>query len=155
MVTKFFKPEQFAALTGSYINLQEIASNIANSILEREGKVVYADNVEGDIVFTSDKSTSDTHRALLINIEPIEKISPTYNHAIDWESLKANCRSLEDLAQAVQPWLKTKPDVEPIEQCKHPEEKVQQRPDGLRSGGVYMCECGAKVKPSAFEVVDE
>jgi len=53
--------------------------------------------------------------------------------------------------------------IEPIEQCKHPKEKVHavviegwDKTKNYSSSSIseYQCECGAKVKPKEFEVVE-
>ena len=109
---KFFKPEDFQVALGEYgMGLQ--AANLANAKLEREGKVVYQYN-KGPWSQTSLESFTgikeQDHRALLINIEPIEK-------------------------------------------CTHPKEKVNEIYDGGYPIGEFQCECGAKVKPKEFEEV--
>lgn len=38
-------------------------------------------------------------------------------------------------------------DIEPIKPCEHPKEKVNKRIDWE---GVYECDCGQRVTPSAF-----
>ena len=42
--------------------------------------------------------------------------------------------------------------IEPIEQCKHPKEKVLHSISNIPL--VFQCECGAKVKPKEFEVCE-
>lgn len=52
--------------------------------------------------------------------------------------------------------------IEDLEPCTHPEEKVRPRVVGLKEQicaehiikDVYICECGAKLKPKSFEVVE-
>lgn len=133
---KFFKPEDFLCTTNIPL-LPTEACNLANAKLEREGKIVYGHNgksvadhfpdaffwrpddlVNGDVLYNG-KIAHSTHKALLINIEPIEK-------------------------------------------CTHPSEKVktQWRREFhcLRDEGIevkeWQCECGAKVKPKSFEVFE-
>ncbi len=69
---KFFKLEDFQ---GTYDHCQfpvlQKYVDLANAKLEREGKVVYGFNQIPDS-WTYNKE-SDTHKALLICIEPIEK----------------------------------------------------------------------------------
>lgn len=123
--TKFFKPEEavFTGLQGEFM----ISIDYANAKLEREGQVVYLSGDQSEIsrikqdeknyqVISSNFKNSK-HKALLINIEPIEK-------------------------------------------CTHPKEKVKVAWDGDKnkqgclprfSEEFYKCECGAKVKPKEFE----
>lgn len=92
---KFFKPEDFLCTTNIPL-LPTEACNLANAKLEREGKIVYGHNgksvadhfpdaffwrpddlVNGDVLYNG-KIAHSTHKALLINIEPIEKcVHPT------------------------------------------------------------------------------
>lgn len=72
---KFFKPEDFEDISYKIATLQlafaaEVA-HIANTKLEREGKVVFC----GQNGWANDPKHADkiTHKALLIAIEPIEK----------------------------------------------------------------------------------
>lgn len=54
--------------------------------------------------------------------------------------------------------------LEPIEVCKHPEEKIRWKKDDKAIIGMtgpvaanyfdWQCECGAKVKPASFEVIE-
>ncbi len=90
--------------------------------LEREGKVVYGSEPEDKETYSAlygeGNNRYSTHKALLINIEPIEV-------------------------------------------CTHPKEKVFKKKflsigpasEGKTPGEYYKCECGARVKPSVFEVV--
>jgi len=109
---KFFKPSDFAG--SGHEPFAQYAADEANAKLEREGKVVCGyesiktwDQVKPDY--------SNTHKALLINIEPIEK-------------------------------------------CTHPSEKVgpYTSMDVLNNKAehYFRCECGAKVKPKSYEVVE-
>lgn len=109
----FFKPEDFDDIPINETWDTSIVANRANAKLEREGTIVYgilshtidASNTKWD----TNKIEVDTHKALLLNVEPIEK-------------------------------------------CKHDKNK-------LAFGGVhnaeftFRCDCGAKVKPTAFEEV--
>lgn len=45
--------------------------------------------------------------------------------------------------------------VEPIEKCTHPNEKVNIKTGGLETPLIFKCECGAKVKATAFEEIPE
>lgn len=77
----FFKPEDFRYLnitnaTQRLESLQELASNIANTIIQREGKIVYF--LEDDHWENGSWTVDTTYppaktKALLINIEPNEK----------------------------------------------------------------------------------
>lgn len=125
-MTKFFKPEDF---DGAGIPCTETAADISNSKLEREGKVVWAYDVEdkNHLWWTNPQDDGiKNYKALLINIEPIE-------------------------------------------QCKHPAEKVSSMvktvylSQGLElepkdfsenSEPFYQCECGATVKPGSFVKVE-
>lgn len=141
MGLEFFKPEDFegpAALNrwvkhGSYeyTEILKFVSERANQKLESEGKVVtgfYDDPNSGkhpqyeSWLFTDKSKPRDSHKALLINIEPIEK-------------------------------------------CTHPAEKIRQMNwsepvEGFNRGfrvtmdAIFQCECGAKVKPKSFEVCE-
>lgn len=47
--------------------------------------------------------------------------------------------------------------IEPIQKCEHPKEKVDYNIKMLsesRYGGEYLCECGAKVEPVEFRAVE-
>ena len=75
---KFFKPEDFQQYCGpfNHISAKEIAL-IANTKLEKEGVPVYSDNTRtgvGDLYpWCESQTKEDTHKALLICIEPINK----------------------------------------------------------------------------------
>lgn len=73
----FFKKEDFKGTYNNYQNewLEKMAE-LANAKLEREGKVVYTHSTfekPGYWGPIEQGSFDDTHKALLINIEPIEK----------------------------------------------------------------------------------
>lgn len=74
-----FKPEDFYttyAETPLTREEQCFVANLANAKLEREGKVVYGkykNDSHWEIIFSDCVATSDTHKALIINIEKIEK----------------------------------------------------------------------------------
>ena len=116
----FFKPEDFEYNSVNcgdrkIINI-EYAANDANAKLEREAiKAWIHKNESGEILNITSVEGYRTelyaHKALLINIEPIEK-------------------------------------------CKHPAEKVRWQP-GLLMTWNYYCECGATVRPKEFEVISE
>lgn len=122
---KFFKPEDFdreflntATSVTTELIAHSLACEIANTKLEREGKVVESVLMDdGSWYASTNGCMMKTHKALLINIEPIEA-------------------------------------------CNHPKEKV--RPDctiyvinGFTTGGEnhFRCECGAKLKPLTFEEI--
>lgn len=116
---EFFKREDFESYGAGdpRADVFGVMAGLANDKLEREGKVVY-----GGMNTTSDGKTNSepffimridkyyrTHKALLINIEPIES-------------------------------------------CKHPKEKVSgQYAD--ENGVIFKCKCGIRVRPKEFEEV--
>lgn len=108
----FFKPEDFernsivhAGFPAGAIH----AAEVANSKLQREGRIVYGE---------------------------------TQNlpwHNVSFIGMK---------------YIATLISIEPIEQCKHPQEKVERfgQVIGTRENQfIFMCECGAKVQPLGFE----
>jgi len=104
---KFFTPKDFELCKYSYEDICERA----NSKLEREGEVIFIEGNYG----SKKRISASTHKALLINIELLEK-------------------------------------------CKHPKEKILRistnYDDGLKAThSTYECQCGVKVKPTAFEEV--
>lgn len=111
---KFFNAEDFAYSFEGRLT-STMARDLANAKLEREGRVVYGGKfcLGGEWSFVSHNNVppkTNTHKALLINIEPIE-------------------------------------------QCKHPAQKVI----GMQGPGLiaeFKCECGVKVKPKGFEVIE-
>lgn len=72
---KFFKPDDF-----DFDTLEQCA-NFANAKLEREGKTVYTDHIT-DPFWSDENDKYETHKALLINIEPIEKCEHPKNKII-------------------------------------------------------------------------
>lgn len=69
----FFKPEDFISLDNSHYETQGqrvAAAKDANEKLEREGRVVYSNNAHA---WLEHNSSISLKKALLINIEPIEK----------------------------------------------------------------------------------
>lgn len=127
---KFFLKKDFSVVLESlwvsrqqyqnYISWQEVAelaADLANAKLEREGKVVYGKNttdIEGNFLYswTSNKYEHlNSHKALLINIEPIE-------------------------------------------QCAHPVEKVKCIGIAGVHTAIMECECGARVRVAKFEVCE-
>ena len=94
---KFFKPEDFPD-TGAYA-LE--AAHRANAKLERDGKVVYGKRNSNGIVEELGErhlEHTDTHKALLICIEPIEvckhppeKIKHDLRYLPGWEGFICEC----------------------------------------------------------------
>lgn len=73
---KFFKPEDFNYDNPIGIYSYEKMAELANAKLEREGKVMRNTSINGDVFnqgWSTARTYGDTHQALLINIEPIEK----------------------------------------------------------------------------------
>lgn len=113
MSPQFFVPEDFPKemMQGMYA-IQVNAAHHANLKLEREGQVVYSYWRDTKGPWSSDfEIPPDTHKALLINIEPIEK-------------------------------------------CQHPREKVKLADFSVFGNGDFgfMCDCGARVEPDGFKV---
>lgn len=112
-MSKFFKPEDFEMQKFS----PEQISDFANRKLELSGKVVY-DCGNGLLTHTENYDTiyKPIYKAILINIEPIEK-------------------------------------------CTHPKEKVQtdrvisHDPTLYSNFLTFFCECGVRVKPDSFKEV--
>lgn len=121
---KFFKAEDFYEVSGFWS--REDLAKICNYKIEREAKRVYLNpknslNGQGDIELTN---SGQSHQALLINIEPLEK-------------------------------------------CQHPKEKVNLVKQYLTRGLVlgekttecigsgYLCECGYRVEPNSFVEIKE
>lgn len=104
---KFFKPEDFEIIIGwTNIEACKDVALIANAKLEREGKVVFGANKWWRELELTNQEPS--HKALLINIEAIEK-------------------------------------------CSHPIEKIRANDPNVIHG--FVCLCGAKVKPREFEEI--
>lgn len=106
---EFFTEKDFE---GSGISHTATAAAIANDKLEREAKIVYTHCLERtwrQIPWDHEKQRGVIFKALLINIEPVER-------------------------------------------CKHPKEKVT---TNLEYGfeWTHICICGAKVQPSIFEEI--
>ncbi len=80
---KFFKPEDFTKDLHPATNMYgfsitpEVAADLANNKLEREGKIVYGTEPEDKETYSAlygeSKNRHSTHKALLINIENIER----------------------------------------------------------------------------------
>lgn len=121
----FFKPSDFITQHDNpdYITRTN-AAFVANAKLERDGKVVYSESPQQVLSghyqpWHNISFQGQTHKAFLINIEPIAVCTHTK------EKVKA---------QVVEGWDKTK---------NYSSISIEN----------YICECGAKVKPSAFEEV--
>lgn len=124
----FFEPEDFEEFTRAmaFSDIRVMGADIAdaaNAKINHYGKVIHG-RYDGENFYYPHAKPSivDTHKALLIAIEPIEK-------------------------------------------CKHPEEKIRiQIREGynLTTGSklplfideCYLCECGATVKPTQFEEIE-
>lgn len=76
----FFSAEDFAKQEWKTITAGQ-AANIANQKLQRDAKVVYglkSTKLDDQFYFSESKDDADTHRALLICVEEIEKKSCTH-----------------------------------------------------------------------------
>lgn len=115
----FFKPEDFEDSQGYKSYSSQVMAALANAKLEREGDLIWTDTMGKDHLWWTnpENKTVKNYKALLINIEPIEK-------------------------------------------CKHPMEKIKFNyifDNGYGKGPSdthLICECGAKVKPTSFEEVE-
>jgi len=151
---KFFNMSDFSDLwvTSGGLSIYPTPMNVAekaNAKLEREGKVVGGHETQNEgFRFTEKPGVFGfTHKALLINIEPIEKsqtkfekFKELYDKGLITDA--AIEKALNESSEATQ-------------LCKHPAEKVKVKID---MGGTFMyefqCQCGAKVKPVSFEVCE-
>lgn len=116
--------------------------------LERDGKVVigYNDGV-GAWTFKDELDNPGTHRALLINIEPIEK-KMTEEYPNEFET---HVKALEEFLPNT--------DVRHalgIKKCTHPKEKIEFKMTSDPTNHIqssYQCECGVRVriKQDGFE----
>lgn len=92
---KFFKPEDFDGITHEWENRKfirvEYAVDICNAKLEREGRVVYLTQTNQPTNNMLEKQYDwHTHKALLINIEPLEKCrhpKEKVTKRINWEGI--------------------------------------------------------------------
>lgn len=84
---KFFTTDDFAENEWVAIPAGQ-AANIANAKLEREGKVVYGLVFPSEFLWAENNEPSDTHRALLVCIEEIEK--PKCEHACEGSNVSNN-----------------------------------------------------------------
>jgi len=122
---KFFKPEDFEKEYPRFTRVlsYERVADFCNAKLEREGRVVYGSEdshwIYGTAPFTSNK-------ALLINIEPIEKCTHPSEKIKESIELRDVTRTTYDDGRATY----------------------------SHSYFAYTCECGAKVKPKEFEAVE-
>lgn len=164
-----FKPEDFESIPWN-ISLEAsraLAASLANAKLneyiKEHGKVAWC--YEGSDFSTGNYLwwTSDTdpgikkYQAVLINIEEInmqqERLVEDQQKI---QVLKEKCHELFGngnlfaiaFMKALQEHdLKNKP-------CEHPKEKVQWDANSVGHETLFMCECGARMKPTAFEVVE-
>lgn len=163
-MSKFFKTEDITQILNTAgsnqyaMDFDNAVCKLLNEQLEHEGKVVFSQSSDRRYwTDPNDPTTQGVHlesdlQALLINISPIveDKPKPTY----------------EELEKEVFV-LKTKIEMNKAEKlmisnmsCTHPNEKVkeiQERVVSVRDiylSAFYMCECGARVKPTSFEVVE-
>lgn len=93
---KFFKPEDFDIPSIRSQMFKEELAEIANAKLEREGKVVFQRGVKGEIwesVYPNKEYQG--YKALLVNIETIEKFVAPYRSKKD--------ESCTHLAEKVKP----------------------------------------------------
>lgn len=70
-MNRFFKPEEFATCA-DHPEISEKNCDYANAKLEREGKIVFAPTT-GSAWLSHGQYNQVKYKALLINIEPIEK----------------------------------------------------------------------------------
>ena len=89
---KFFKPEDFKYISKE---LCEDAANCANAKLEREGEVVYNFQDSLEYGWFKEHKFNNTHKALVINIEPVvkcdhakEKVKRTIDYSYNNTSYK-------------------------------------------------------------------
>lgn len=146
----FFKPEDleefFKRLKQSLpvehywspkINLENWLYDLVDAInakLLREGRVVFT-HLDNDPYFNEKIAPGDTHKALLINIEPIEPACKV-NHK---EFICGDCFKEFDMIEKKPP-------------CSHPKEKVRER---VCLGIIErQCECGARVTPLTYGEVE-
>lgn len=102
----FFKPEDFEG----WPHEREQIANLANAKLEREARNVFLNlSREGILLDITGFNRKQSHKALLINIEPIDK-------------------------------------------CKHPQEKVEALTLNSQPY-VYRCKCGVLVEPESFKEI--
>lgn len=126
---KFFKLEDFGSPLAESISELKIYADLANEKLEREGKIVYSSKNSDGYMYWSPSEKMDhmytrhSHKALLINIEPINKCE----HPKDKISYK--------FGQGLK-----------LEDIRFPGPQKYELPH-------WVCECGAKVQPKDFEEV--
>lgn len=149
----FFKPEDFPD-TGAY-SIE--AANRANAKLEREGEVVEVKlGFVGQVYNCPAIESSSKARALLINVEPIEKkqnlASNIVNTVLKYFDINPNSPIFEQALANVEKQLSNQ------NTCNHPKEKVRRHIEytkentpGITYRESYECECGAIVKPNGFE----
>lgn len=147
---KFFKPEDFVT---DDISASAAAAR-ANAKLEREGKVFWGSVDEHESYFHIEKDDVDTHKALLINIEPIEETMKLEEKGIitvgetGYYSVNGTMHFFEK-GQKIQ-----KVDWKTKQLCTHPAEKVKAFLGSENGKNGFQCECGARVTPKTFEVCE-
>ncbi len=75
-MSEFFKEEDFDDEAGGYGPYAETLANLANKHIKNRGTIIYCgpSNTWSEYHWTNDgKSSVDTHRAVMINIEEIPK----------------------------------------------------------------------------------
>lgn len=133
-------------------------SDFCNEKLEREGKTVYGciAPVESRFHWDDKQISHDTHKALIINVEPLKC---QHTNTKIWEPHLAGARKCLDCELVwnnnVGEW-----------RCEHPKEKIkifpyaalaqdrrQETQDKIPWQARYECECGAKVEPESFKEI--
>lgn len=167
---KFFNSEDFELVAQPSLSKEENkvwkhnAALVANVKLEREGKRVYGFNAGSDrLLFDTDTGKKDTHQALLINIEPIEKKLTGEDHIRllrplhKLEGFSNFIMNLNKQGYCLDIQLIQDRQTYIVDKCEHPEEKIIKVYDKAvslpRELSYYECECGARVEPSGFKEV--
>lgn len=139
---KFFEADDFNGNTHEWENQKfirvEYAVDICNGKLEREGRVIHGHwtrELEWTVL------NGATHKALLINIEPLEC---QHEKTRMWEPHLAGARKCLDCGlvynKNINKWY-----------CEHPNEEISMHCD---DGGVeYTCKCGVELIPSSFKAI--
>lgn len=155
---KFFEPEDFPMTVmrcGQWeqkVN-PEILADLANSKLEREGKVVYSKGEPSWRWYTTQNDIgTDTHQALLINIEPIktsfDKTTDIVHTVLKYFDVHLYPpHLLESAIKNIKNQIERKE-----EQCKHLKEKVCIKRNLVSHTSWYECSCGVEVEPTTYGV---
>ncbi len=128
---KFFETSDFEFFYEDRLE-PVMARDLANAKLKRDGVVIYG-NLRGDGTLSCGKPFANTHKALLINIEPIEE-------SVNYQEL------YEDLKTKWEEYNKT------LDACTHPAKNISIVHNLKTSVSYYECSCGVEVKPKTFEV---